>query len=99
MTHVHHVFPLLESSRVASRNIARFIERSRRSRDVEEGVITAEEFEQKDRALYKAMLHTKSADNVEWVAVGPKGKEEGKNDGWPMHVLLSVWPPNEARGF
>ncbi|KAG0217247.1 hypothetical protein BGX31_000303 [Mortierella sp. GBA43] len=99
MVHVHHVFSHLESSRVALRNIARFIERSRRARDVEEGLISVEESERKDRILYKNMAQTKSADNVEWVMVDGKGKEESKDDGWPMNVLLRVWPPNDERGF
>lgn len=95
--HVHHVFPLLEPARLASRNIARFIERSRRARDVEEGLLSEEESERMDRTLDKAMIHMKSADNVEWVTVDRQGKEETKDEGWPMNILLRAWPPNEAR--
>ncbi|KAF9364093.1 hypothetical protein BGX34_002546 [Mortierella sp. NVP85] len=95
--HVHHTFTFLEPARLASRNIARFIERSRRARDVEEGLLSAEESERMDRNLYKGMVHRKSADNVEWVTVDLQGKEEAKDDGWPMNILLRSWPPNEAK--
>ncbi|KAG0096919.1 hypothetical protein BGZ93_003772 [Podila epicladia] len=46
--------------------------------------------------LHPNMVRNKNkADNVEWVQVEQGGKEVAKDEGWPMSVLLKVWPPAE----
>ncbi|KAF9112090.1 hypothetical protein BGX27_004008 [Mortierella sp. AM989] len=94
MTHVHHVFSMLKLSKVATMNVSRFIERSRRLRDIEQCVASKVEYEQVD---YKDMVKDKAADGVEWVMVDQNGKEEAKDEGWPMSVLIETWPPNYVR--
>ncbi|KAF9204051.1 hypothetical protein BGZ49_005737 [Haplosporangium sp. Z 27] len=90
MTHVHHVFSLLKLSKVATKNISRFIERSKHLRDVEEGVVAKDETTLKE---YKDMIKTRGPDGVEWIMIDQDGNEEAKDEGWPMNVLLSIWPP------
>ncbi|KAF9327391.1 hypothetical protein BG006_009278, partial [Podila minutissima] len=46
--------------------------------------------------LHPNMVRNKNkADNVEWVQIEQGGKEVAKDEGWPMSVLLKVWPPVE----
>ncbi|KAF9997578.1 hypothetical protein BGZ80_010417 [Entomortierella chlamydospora] len=91
MVHVHHVLSRLKLSRIATRNISRFIERSKHFRDVEEGAVPKDEYRQFD---YKDMVKARAADGVEWVMVDQDGMEEAKDEGWPMNVLIKSWPPS-----
>ncbi|KAI7818471.1 Alpha/Beta hydrolase protein [Gamsiella multidivaricata] len=94
MVHVHHVMSVLPAARIAIKNIAHFIARSRRLRDLREGLVTAatsEAEEKNEKGMVKARG---SDDNIEWVAVGPRGNEESKDEGWPISVLRNCWPQN-----
>ncbi|KAF9385223.1 hypothetical protein CPB97_005001 [Podila verticillata] len=58
--------------------------------DTKEGGVEAASF------LHPNMIRNRTlTDNVEWVLVEHGGKEVAKDDGWPMSVLLKVWPPVE----
>lgn len=46
--------------------------------------------------LHPNMVRNRTlTDNVEWVLVEHGGREVAKDEGWPMSVLLNVWPPAE----
>ncbi|KAG0210238.1 hypothetical protein BGX33_005019 [Mortierella sp. NVP41] len=94
MVHVHQVFSVLEAARTGLKNLARFVERSRLLRDVEEGLLSQKEFDEIENR-YPNLVKDKSADNVEWVVVEADGKEMAKDEGWPMTILAKVWPVNE----
>ncbi|KAF9934444.1 hypothetical protein BGZ67_003826 [Mortierella alpina] len=100
MVHVHQVFSILGAAQTASRNLARFIERSRSYRDAAEDI--SETIQRRYVTLengYRAsgMVQHKSLDGVEWVVVGDRGKEEARDEGWPLALLAKKWPPNELK--
>ncbi|KAG0043641.1 hypothetical protein BGZ83_011190 [Gryganskiella cystojenkinii] len=87
MMHVHQVFPMLKSARIATRNLARFIHRSEQIRDQE----PTGEFVR----IEKDKETVAPADGVEWVMIEQNGKEIPGDEGWPLNILSKVWPPNE----
>ncbi|KAF9572891.1 hypothetical protein EC968_009375 [Mortierella alpina] len=100
MIHVHQVFSIVGAAQTASKNLARFIERSKSYRDATEDV--SETIQRQYVTLensYKAsgMVQHKSLDGVEWVVVGDGGKEGAKDEGWPLAVLAKTWPPNQLK--
>lgn len=100
MVHVHQVFSILGAAQSASKNLARFIERSKSYRNAAEDISeTVQRHYVTLQSEYRAsgMVQHKSLDGVEWVAVGDGGKEEARDEGWPLALLAKTWPPNELK--
>ncbi|KAF9957602.1 hypothetical protein BGZ72_001641 [Mortierella alpina] len=100
MVHVHHVFSILEAAQIASKKLARFIERSRAYRDAAEDVsatIQRHYVTLENDHRNAGMVQHKSKDGVEWVTVAEGGKEEARDEGWPLALLAKTWPANELK--
>lgn len=91
MVHVHQVFAMLNSGRVATKNLARFIHRSAHARDQESNP-SLQQQQEESAAVVKA--EKSAADGVEWVMIDQNGKETVGDEGWPLDILAKVWPPN-----
>ncbi|KAF9933134.1 hypothetical protein FBU30_006458 [Linnemannia zychae] len=95
IVHVHQLISMLEASRTAFRNMARFIERSRLHRDVEEGLLSPKQAQEAENR-YLGLEKDRSLDNVEWVTVEANGNESIKDSGRDLAELFKVWPLNES---
>ena len=92
MVHVHQVFAMFKSARIATKNLARFIHRSERIRDLGESMGQSARIE-KEKATVTA------EDGVEWLMIEQNGKEIPGDEGWPLNILAKVWPPNKHLEF
>lgn len=115
MVHVHQLLSVLfTSSRIATRNLARFVERSRYIRDERErepesyaSVLRRESTRDAKKSEPKVvptfmttnMVSERSReDGVEWVLVEQNGKEMAGDEGWPLSVLIRSWPTHVGDG-